>query len=152
MNYLADKKVLVLVADAARARFFSPISESDKLQEVETLVNGSARLSGKKLQSDRQGRSFDSVGGGRHAMEPSANHKDQVSKNFAQDVAHRLDELVGGTDYLHIALIAAPAFLGHLRKSLHPNTKNKVIVEISKDLTTKDANDIAERVLQQIRK
>ena len=152
MSYLADKRVLILVADAARARFFAPVSETNKLQEFETLVNGVARLSGTDLQSDRDGRSFDSVGGGRHAMESAAKAKDQALNKFVQDVAHRLGELADSTDYANIALIAAPAFLGNLRKSLNPNTQRKVAAEISKDLTAADASDIAENVIRQMRK
>ena len=56
MSYLADKRVLVLVADAARARLFAANNSTEVLDEIETLVNGSAHLRGTDLQTDRAGR------------------------------------------------------------------------------------------------
>ncbi len=150
MGYLADKKVLVLVADAARARIFAA-AEDERLQEIETLVNGSAHLRGADLQSDRSGRSFDSAGKGRHAMAPSTDVKQQAAIDFAHDVAHRMDQLAAGKTYVNIAVVAAPAFLGQLRKSLHDNTKRKIRTEINKDLTAYTPADIGTTVTEAMR-
>lgn len=151
MSYLADKKVLVLVADAARARLFAADDNTDALTEIETMVNGSAHLRGADLQTDRAGRSFNSMGNGRHGMAPSTDIKEQVANDFAHDVAHRVDQLAAGKNYVNIALVAAPAFLGQLRKALDANTKRKICNEINKDLTGYTPKEIEAAVTKAIR-
>ena len=151
MSYLADKKVLILVADAARARLFTAVESDGTLVEIETLVNGSAHLRGSDLQTDRAGRSFNSMGNGRHGMAPSTDIKEQVVNDFAHDVAQHVDRLAAGKQYVNLALVAAPAFLGQLRKALDANTKRKICSEINKDLTGYTAKDIETAVTKAIR-
>ncbi len=151
MAYLADKKVLVLVADAARARIFAANEDAQTLVEIEALVNANAHLRGADLQTDRAGRSFDSRGDGRHAMASSTDVKTQAANEFAREVAHRFNQLAADKDYVNLALVAAPAFLGQLRKNLDANTRRKTGCEINKDLTGYTAREIDRTVTKAMR-
>ncbi len=151
MTYLADKKVLVLVADAARARIFAATEEAQTLVELEALVNSNAHLRGMDLQTDRAGRSFDSRGDGRHAMAPHTDIKTHAANEFAREVAHRFNQLAADKNYVNLALVAAPAFLGQLRKNLAANTRRKTGCEINKDLTGYTAREIDRTVTKAMR-
>ncbi len=65
----------LIVADGARARFFERKSASE-LSEFDVMVSPEGRTDEGSLASDRPGRSFDSRGDGRHAMEPGHSARD----------------------------------------------------------------------------
>ena len=140
MSFLRDKNPLVVVGDAARVRLFAVDLETEHLVETAALVNTAAHQHARDLTADRDGRSFDRQGGGRHALAPSSEPKSQATAVFARDVAAQVQEASVGSNT--IVLIAAPRFLGLLRKQLSPTTKSKVSRQINKDLTTSNAKEI----------
>ena len=142
---------LVVVADAARAQFFTLDSESRQLVEHNTLVNGAGRLRDQDLTTDGRGRSFDSGGAGRHAMEPSSSAKESAVQTFAEDVAKQLPDQLSGSGARHLILVAAPKFLGLLRKVLPSDAKSAVYFEIDADFTTHAANEITEAINKRLR-
>jgi protein required for attachment to host cells len=93
-----------------------------RLQEVEDLVHGAARTRARDLSADRPGRSFDSHGQGRHAMEPETDAKRHEAEVFAKQVADRIERARIEDEFDELVLIAAPEFLGLLRKSLSTTT------------------------------
>ncbi len=138
-------KTWVLVADSSRARLL--ILEKDRsLREVEAFVCAEDRLQEQALTSDRPGRSFDSRGGGRHNMEPGTSQHEQVVIEFAKELAGRLNALRTAGETEKVVLIAAPAFLGHLRSKLNDQTEKLVALSIDKDLTQQSLPQIAEHI------
>ncbi|HEY5680780.1 MAG TPA: host attachment protein [Pseudomonadales bacterium] len=135
----------LIVADGARARFFERRSASD-LSEFDVMISPEGRSEERSLHSDRPGRSFDSRGDGRHAMEPAHSARDHEAEAFAKRVCKRLDEarLAGSVDKL--VLIAPPRFLGHLRASLSKGTQGIVAHSIDKELTQASPDEIAEHI------
>ena len=62
------KRRWVLVADKSKARIFTVEDPRGALLDETVLEHPEARYREQTLTSDRQGRSFDSKGQGRHAM------------------------------------------------------------------------------------
>lgn len=132
----------VLVADGSRARLLT-LEQDRSLTELEVFACPEERLKEQDLTSDRAGRSFDSTGGGRHDMEPGTSQHEQVAIDFARQLAERLDELRNSGELDKLVLIAAPAFLGHLRSNISSATQSLVALSIDKDLTRHKLPEIA---------
>jgi protein required for attachment to host cells len=138
-------KTWLIVADGARARFFERKSASE-LSEFDVLVSPEGRSDEGSLTSDRPGRSFDSGGDGRHAMEPGHSARDHEAAVFAKRIGEKIDEARLAGSVSKIVLIAAPRFLGHLRASLSKGTQGIVAHSIDKELTQASPEEIAEHI------
>ena len=132
-------KIWVMVANSSRAALYSADSPVGALQEVESFDHPPARQHVQELTSDLPGRAFDSAGQGRHAMEQRTDPKQQEAINFAKELSKRLDTAAAQQSFDRLVLVAAPAFLGLLRKQLSDATQKLIGTEIAKDLTGLDA-------------
>jgi len=130
----ADK---ILVADSSRARLFTVASWNEPLQETADFVHSGSRAAGRELLTDQPGRSFDSVGGGRHAMEPDIPVKQLEAMKFSREVATYLNQECSRGGIGHLYLIAAPEFLGLLRGQLSKQARLLVVREVAKNLVLK---------------
>jgi protein required for attachment to host cells len=138
--------VWVLVADSGRARLFQASGPNASLEEQTDLVMPSARLRNQDIRGDRPGRSFDSFGEGRHAMEPSTPAKEIESDRFAARIAVLLEvERLAGA-YTRLVLVAPPRFLGQLRDALSDPVRALVSNELNKDLVRFDVGAIREHL------
>jgi len=131
----------VVVADGTRARLFNR-HKNRKLEEFDVLLSPEHRLHEGDLVSDRDGRSFDSNGAGRHAMGNKNSAKDHEMANFAKRLASRLEQgrtagLVG-----RLVLVAPPRFLGQLRANLSASATEMVALSIDKELTLLSADKL----------
>ena len=135
-------KIWVLVADSGRARLFQAEGTIGALQERTDLVMPTSRLQEQELVSDRPGRAFDSVGEGRHAMEPPTPAKEVESGRFAAELATLLESERQRGAYKRLVLVAPPAFLGQLRGALSDSVKTLVSAELDKHLVQLDAEAI----------
>ena len=141
-------KVWVVVADEARARILTTDKATEPLIEIDELVSLEATLPEKDLVSDKPGRSFDSNGEGRHAMGQKTNPKEQISIRFAKELADHLEKNRHKKTYIKLFIIAAPHFLGLLRKELSKGVSEIVLLEIDKNLTTLEPKSIREHLPQ----
>lgn len=131
-----------IVADEGRARFLFRRSKRGALEEAFTLENEAARAKLGDLLSDEAGRSFDSHGQGRHAMTPEHDRKETAAIRFADAVVQRLVREVQAGHVVRYSLVAAPRFLGHLRKALGKHHIDVPSATISKNLVDEDLDDI----------
>jgi protein required for attachment to host cells len=131
----------VLVADKSKARFFSVADPRGALLEESVLEHPQARNREQTLTSDRPGRSFDSKGEGRHAMESPVEPDKQETIRFARQVADRIvaEHNKGRCDRL--LLVAGPPLLGLLRENLKASSGLE-ISEIEKNLGQFDSVEI----------
>jgi protein required for attachment to host cells len=143
-------KLWLLVADEGRARLFSADTPLGPLQELHDVIDPEGRVRDQDLVTDRPGRTFDSAGEGRHAMEPSTDPTETEAVRFAGRLAATLDAARVRDRFEHLGLVAAPAFLGHLRKGLSPETARHVVLEVDKDLTRFDPEAIRERLPERL--
>lgn len=107
-----------------------------RLQDISHPQGG---LQNRELHSDKPGRSFNSVGEGRHSLSKEHSPSEKIAQQFARDLAGMLNK--GRTKaYDQIILIAEPKFLGLLRSALDSNTAalatqtvNKELLEVSEE-------------------
>lgn len=135
-------KYWIMVADAVRARFFETDAPKGTLNEREDRVHYAARLHGRELETDAPPRVHDSLGPGRHAMEPSTDIREQETITFARELCRHLAEAREADQYQKLYLVAAPHFLGLLRSHLDKAVAEAVVGEIGKDLTQHSVADI----------
>jgi protein required for attachment to host cells len=134
-------KTWVVVADNSRARFFSADTPASNLYERETLSHPEARLHQGGLVSDRPGRERNS-GVGTHNIGHESDAKEQSAIRFATEVCHRLEQGRKKSQFDKLYIVAAPSFLGLIRKHQTPALKKIVAGEISKNMAMKDAEEI----------
>lgn len=132
---------IVVVADNSRARVFTIDSPSSPLHEIEAMTHSEGRLHERDMTSDLPGKIQGGADGG-HAFEGRTNLKQQQTINFAKQVADYLDDTRKTNKLSKLLIVAAPAFLGELRKQMSDETAELVIFELDKDLTRHSVDDI----------
>lgn len=91
--------------------------------------------------TDAPGRSINSVGRARSAMEQTDWHEEQ-EKAFLIDIAGRLDAALSAAETRSIVIVAPPRALGILRQAYSPQLKQAVSEEIDKDLVKMPVHEI----------
>ena len=146
----AENYAWIVVADSARARIFSASGAASALNPLQQLVSPRARLHERDIASDRPGRSFDSRGKGRHAMNTPSSAKEQVAREFAREVATALESGRTENQYRHLVVVAEPQFLGLLNKALKPETDKLVTLKIDKDLSMLTDREIRQHLPERL--
>ncbi len=124
----------ILLADGTRARIVCNTGPGKGLQEVRGMeFEGSNSRSG-DLMADRPGRTFDSAGAHRHAMEPHSDPQREAKRSFAAELVARLQDELQDQAFDRLVLVAAPATLGDIRKALPKPLLAVVHGEVAKDL------------------
>ena len=136
----------ILVCDGARGRILANRGRGTGLSEIESAENKDAREPTRKLGSDRPGRSFDSVGGGRHALVSPADWHRFEKTQFAKEMAAIINEAALKNRFDRLVLAAPPRVLGDLRQALRPQATRKVTGEIGKDLTQVATHDLVDHL------
>lgn len=136
----------VVVAESSRARIFSTTGPRAGLDEIQALTQPEARLKERDLVSDSHGRSFDSGGTGRHAMGRELDQKHHEATVFARTISEHLERARGRNDFDKLILVAPPAFLGLLRKSMHHCCADRVVATVNKNLVQHDPGDIRDHL------
>lgn len=142
-----QRKRWLVAADSSRARICALDAYSNIDREIEDFVQTASRLRGADLSSDRQGRSFDSAGEGRHAMEAKQAARVGPVQEFARILAERLERGCRGGEFNELLIAAPPRFLGMIRKELGAETAARVTLEIPKNLVRADSQGLRKAVL-----
>ena len=135
------KKLWVVVADKSKARIFTVDDPRGELLAEGMLEHPEARQREQTLTSDRPGRSFDSKGGGRHAMGSPVEPDRQETIRFARQIAGHVETAHNNGQCDRLMLVAGPPLLGLLREHLK-TTSGLKISEIEKNLGQYDAMEI----------
>ena len=150
------KKIWVAVADEAITRFLQWPEVGDELESVEELTDADAHAEGAELRRDAEGRRAGSgTSPNTHGQLRSsasvtssageaAQH--QHAELFAKRVAEHLSEALQKKRFDELQIIAAPRFLGLLRKALSPQVAAVVTIELNKDLVHMENRDISQRL------
>ena len=136
------KMIWILVANQAEAQIYSSGQLPGNLLLVDVLANKEGTTHPRELISDAPGRAFNSTGSGRHAMEPNTGVKEEQRRRFVKEMDDRLQAAHLKGDFAQLVLMAAPAVLGVIRKSLTAGLKKTVIKEIPKDVIGQDVDKI----------
>ena len=132
----------VLVADESKARLFSTDKIRTELKECQTFTNPDAHLFERELVTEGMGRSYDSHGQHRHAMEPSTSARDSALLRFVKNIVEHLEKGATNGEYRHLVLIAPPDMLGLIRRELGQNTRKRIHHAIAKELIKASPEEI----------
>jgi protein required for attachment to host cells len=127
-------KTWILLADGTRARIVCNTGPGKGLQEVPGMEFEGDNFRPGDVLTDRPGRTFDSAGSNRHAMEPHSDPQREAKRSFAADMVAELEKQLQAQSFDRLVLVAAPATLGDIRKILPKPLLAVVYGEISKNL------------------
>jgi protein required for attachment to host cells len=142
--------IWILAANRSRARILEVQSNKDIPLERADLANPAARAHERDLESDAAGRFY---GKGEwnqgHVATASESLGEHETERFAADVREYLER--GRNEHLfeQLWVIAAPTFLGLLRKTFPKPLRQRIELEIDKDLTTEPAREIMRYALEE---
>jgi protein required for attachment to host cells len=136
----------VIVADATRARFFSAQKPVSELTELESMTHPASRLHEGDLTTDQPGRDRNSSGTSSHDVGHTADAKQEEAVRFASEVNEAIEAGRIASKYRKLYIIAAPAFLGLLRKGHSSATQQLIAGEIDKNLTMQDPTSIRKQL------
>ena len=139
------KRLWVVVADGARARFFAPGYERRGFKPTGPgeLSSDAVHSHARDLKSDKPGRTFSSaVAGVRHAIEPKHDYHRLEKRKFAHMVAEALDHAHAEHAFDQLLLVAPRRSLGELRIVLSDQVKASIKEIIAKDLTANSDEEL----------
>ena len=118
-----------VAADTRRARIFVSEKAASELREIKTLTHPEGRLHEGDLITDTT------------EGEPHE-HKHDSADRFAAMVCETLEEGRRSGEFDKLYFVAAPAFLGRLRKHQSNPLKQIVAGEVNKNLASQEAAEI----------
>lgn len=126
---------LMLIGDGRKALFLRNKGTPQRLNlEVEQVLeqeNPATREQG----TDRPGRSIQSVGTARSAMEQVDWHY-LAEERFAGTIAEALYRLAHGNHFDRLVVVAPAKVLGNLRQAFHAEVAERIVAEVPKELTS----------------
>jgi len=132
-------KTFVLIADGGRARLLFRSTEEPHLRQLEDWDHEAGRLPDHLSQTDSLG-STEGHGNHHSSMTPTNDPKRHSQQVFAKKLAEYLKQ--SSSDYDQLIVVAAPKFLGDLRKEFDAEVNKKIIAELDKDLTHVPLHDL----------
>ena len=139
----------IIAADSSRARILQVTDRDEHLEEIEDLLNPEGRVHDRELISDAHPRFHGARGPGSDREELSA--ADHATELFAKRVADYLDKARNAQRYDRLHLVAAPKFLGRLRKELGKEVQKLVTEELPKDLSSLNVREIEQSLTRSMR-
>lgn len=139
---LPNEPTCIVACSGTEARLWKSTSRFGAWTQIADMQNPENVNRESEFASDRPGRAFDSVGGGRHAMSTSHSGLEHELTRFAEQVAEHINRALAAGDFVHLVLIAEPRFLGHLRDKLSAAAAAAVILEASKNLMRLNGDEI----------
>lgn len=135
----------IVVADEAIARILQS-EDGHATEPVEELTHPDAHAKGADLRRDAGGRRAVAGTGGNATTSAGPNERHVEAEVFSREVADYLGRAYHEHRFDELRIVAAPRFLGLLRKSLNRDLARVVSQEIDKDLVHMVDGDIAARV------
>ena len=139
------KKIVtwIVIADGSHARVVVNEGPGKGVHEVPGAQwEGDPRHTG-EIMADKEGRSYESVGGARHGMQPKSDPRQLVEDAFLHRVVDYLAENDTKGRYDRLVLAAEPRALGTLRRMLTPGLQRKLHADLAKDLTKVRVDQLA---------
>lgn len=148
------QKTWIVVADGARARFFTPSEDAKKLVSAlaADMFAAEARGHSSDLKSDKPGRSYSSSrSGARHALEPPHDYHKLEKHKFTAELAKVLEKACERGEFDQLVLVAPHRSLGELRTLLSDRVSRRVRQEIAKDLTNETVANLWRRLASEVK-
>lgn len=133
----------ILISDSRKAMLFDDLgSLLQPRLRLRSVLHAPDNPPTHEQGTDRPGRSFQSVGHQRSAMEQTDWHQ-LGEQRFAHEIGAALGEIHAAHGLHELTLVAPPPFLAFLRKALPSQLKPLVRLEIAKDLVKFEIEEIA---------
>lgn len=137
------RKIWILAANREIARFFSLEGGKNSVPtEISDLIDPSARLYARDLETDRPGRQAASSNGSHHGVEKKRGVKEEARSRFATRIADALNTACHGGQFERLYLMAEPRMLGELRTVLDKETVATVAGEVAANLVKSSPKEI----------
>lgn len=143
---MAKPVTWIVVADAGRATVYETTGGIAAGTWTTRRQMEASLPPSRDIDTDRPGRSFDSGGEGRHAMEPPTDPHRHAKASFAHDVMETLDHARRQEKFDELVVVAAPAFLGDLRSMMPDQLRARVRHELDKDYTRLPEQELRQRL------
>jgi protein required for attachment to host cells len=131
---MRPKKTWVLIADGGHAKVFETEGPASELAPVGDMMLTAVLPASRDILADRPGRSFESQGRARHAMENRSDPHRELKRAFAKKVCETLATKLAEQRFERLVLVAPPATLGDLRVELPKVVVARVVAELAQDL------------------
>lgn len=128
------KTLWIVVANRGFAKIYESKGCGHDIKEIYNIDNPDGRKKSGQILTDRPGRSFDSLGGGRHALSTEVGVIEHEQQVFAKKLATTLQGGLEGKQFDEFALVAPPSFLGAMKVELSDGLRKKLKKEVGKDL------------------
>lgn len=125
----------LLIADGRRAKVVQADGVRGSFRSVDDMARSIELPKNREIQADKPGRTFDSIGAGRHAKESPTDPQRNLKREFAKRLMDELRQAMLAKRFDRVIMVAPPAFLGDLRAALPKNLRDKVAAEVAADLT-----------------
>jgi protein required for attachment to host cells len=136
----------VVVCDGRKALILENVGDAKfpnlRTKEVHEQKNPATHEQG----TDAPGRSINSVGNARSAVEQTDWHE-RAEGQFLQDLAGRLDAAIGAGEAKSIIIIAPPKALGVIRQAYSPTLRQAVRAELDKDFVKLPVHEIEKHLV-----
>jgi protein required for attachment to host cells len=130
-----------LVADAQHCRVLERQVPFGAWRELPGEAEETHNRPSHERGTERPGRSHESAGSARHAIEPKTDPHREAKHGYARHLANRLE--AAAPRYARLVLVAPPAFLGDLRDVLGEEARKRLAGSLDKDLTKHALADLA---------
>ncbi|XKH01554.1 host attachment protein [Marinobacter nauticus] len=134
---LAPKRLYVLVADSAMARFFKAKTPVRSIEEILDHPHREGRQKNSEIYTDRPGSNHGGAGG--YQTYDRETDEDPENARFARELGEYLNKARHNGRFDNLILVAPPKFLGVLRNHLSKECLGAVMKSIDKDLVREDA-------------
>lgn len=143
-------KTLVLLANDASARLFRNTGPGKGLSEIEDF--SASLIAGAEVRyTDRPGRNSAAPGMAHHATADLAEAAEEQSREaFVRVVVDETADRFEAGGYTRFVMAAAPATLGALRAHLPDRLKQALVLDVAKDFTRQEPDEVVKRLEGQI--
>ncbi|MGE0736310.1 MAG: host attachment protein [Alphaproteobacteria bacterium] len=138
----------VVVADGGRARLFAMEKGPASLYQMPDSEFEGPHRRNRDIMADKPGRSFDSSGQHRHALEPHSDPARNDERHFLKTVVDRIDAAHKHGEFSGLVVVAPPRVLGEIRAML-PHALSKIVThEVGRDLAHATIGDIRDHLVK----
>lgn len=130
---MSDPIVWALVLNSETARILRGVRSDGTFDAPERTMQ-TKHKDLKEIMSDRPGRTYESVGSRRSAMDYASDPVHDAQKRFVGSVVQELDQHLQKGEFSKLAVFASRPMLGMLRQEMTPALSKSVVSETDKNL------------------
>jgi protein required for attachment to host cells len=136
----------ILIADGGRARILESVGRGKGLHMITGSDTRQNNPPSHEQGRDQPARVHESVGHTRHAIEHRHDPHRALETLFASELGVMLNNYATSNSYDRLVLVAPPAMLGDLRRTIPPQVRDKIVAEVDKDLTKVPNNEVMSHI------